>query len=285
MKCTFWGVRGSIPVPGHQTARYGGNTSCIEISADGEPTLILDCGTGARLLGSRIMGQAGRELHLVFTHFHMDHLFGIGFFTPVFIPGFQITVTAPAFHPDGPRDRLGRFLNGVFHPVRIPDLGARLEFEAVRPGDPFQRGPWHIRGFALNHPGGACAYRVDRNGRSTIYVTDTAPLSRPGEGLSGGHAPTNRESQLIEFLRGADLVIFDTMFTHEEYLRHMTWGHSCPEYAYDLCKLAEVKQLCLFHHAPDASDDTLDLLAEKWAGRTSPHVFLAREGVTVDLEG
>jgi phosphoribosyl 1,2-cyclic phosphodiesterase len=285
MKCTFWGVRGSIPVPGPTTAGYGGNTSCIEIHDDDAPSLILDCGTGVRKLGGKLMGLPGREIHILFTHFHMDHLFGIGFFTPVFVPGFHITVTAPAFHPDGPRDRLGRFLNGVFHPVRIPDLGARLDFDAVRPGDSFQRGPWNIRGFTLNHPGGACGYRIDRNGRSTAYVTDTSPLSRPGEGLSGGKPPTSREQALCDFLRGTDLVIFDTMYTYEQYKRFMTYGHSYPEYAVEVCKHAGVKTLCLFHHDTEASDATLDALAAKWADHESPRIFLAREGVTVDLEG
>ena len=285
MKCTFWGVRGSIPVPGSQTAGYGGNTSCIEVSAPGEPTLVFDCGTGARRLGGLLLGRPEREVHLVFTHFHMDHLFGLGFFAPVFVPGFDITVTAPAFHPDGPRDRIGRFLNGVFHPIRIPDLAARIEFDSVDPKSPFQRGPWHLRGFVLNHPGGACAYRVDRNGHSVAYVTDTAPLSRPGEGLSGGGAPNSRERQLIEFLADVDLVIFDTMFSHAEYLQKMTWGHSYPEYAVDVCKHAGVKRLALFHHAPEASDAALDALAARWADHQSPSIFVAREEQTVDLEG
>ncbi len=283
MRFTFWGVRGSIPVPGLHTARYGGNTSCIEVSAPGEPSVVLDCGTGARSLGVTLLGRPERELHVLFTHFHMDHLFGFPFFAPIFAPSFRITVTAPAFHPDGPRDRVGRYLNGVFHPVRIPEVAANVEFDAIRPGEPFQRGPWGFRGFALNHPGGACAYRIDRQGRSLVYVTDTAPLSRPGEGLAGGLAPTGREAQFIQFLRGADAVIFDTMFSLQEYLERMTWGHSYPEYAAALCRESDVRTLYLFHHAPDASDDALDALGESWSAHLRPQVRMAREGLTVDL--
>jgi phosphoribosyl 1,2-cyclic phosphodiesterase len=283
MNVTFWGVRGSIPVPGAHTSRYGGNTSCIEVAVPGQASLVLDCGTGARGLGVSLLRRPERELHVLFTHFHMDHLFGFPFFAPIFAPSFSISVTAPAFHPDGPKDRIGRYLNGVFHPVRIPEVAARLEFDAVRPNESFTRGPYAVRGFALNHPGGACAYRVEHAGRAVVYVTDTAPLSRPGEGLCGGGEPTGREAQFIELLRGADLVIFDTMFTYEEYLERMTWGHAYPEYALAVCRAADVKSLYLFHHAPDASDDSLDALAERWSDHVGPRVRLAREGLTIDL--
>jgi phosphoribosyl 1,2-cyclic phosphodiesterase len=285
MKLTFWGVRGSIAVPGAATAAYGGNTACVEISEEGQPSLILDCGTGARNLGRELIGRPERSAHLLFSHFHMDHLFGFPFFTPIFAPSFSLTITAPDFRPDGARDRISRYLNGLFHPVRLTEVPAKLEFAAIRPGAPFARGPWSIRAFALNHPGGACGYRVDRNGRSCAYITDTAPLSRPGEGLAGGGRPTGREMQFIDFLRGCDAVAFDTMFTLPEYLERMTWGHSYPEYAVAVAKEAEVRELYLFHHAPDASDSDLDALAEHWSQHTSPRVVVAREGLVVNLEG
>jgi phosphoribosyl 1,2-cyclic phosphodiesterase len=285
MNLRFWGVRGSIAVPGPETSRYGGNTSCVELSAPGEPTVVLDCGTGARPLGRELFSRPERELHLLFSHFHMDHLFGFPFFGPIFAPSFTMTVSAPAFYPDGARDRISRYLNGVFHPLRLPEVPGRIEFDAVRPGKPFMRGPYEIVAFALNHPGGACAYRVTLGGRSAVYVTDTAPLSRVGEGLSGGTEPNGRELQFIEFLRGADAVVFDTMFSYAEYLEKMTWGHAYPEYAVALCDAAEVRELYLFHHAPDATDADLDALAEHWAGHAPTRVRVAREGLVVNLEG
>jgi ribonuclease BN (tRNA processing enzyme) len=114
-----------------------------------------------------------------------------------------------------------------------------------------------------------------------VYVTDTAPLSRPGEGVAGGLEPNGRELQLIDLFRDADVVIFDTMFSLNEYLEKMTWGHSYPEYAYALCKAAGVKKLLLFHHAPDASDADLDVLAAAWSSATEPQVELAREGMEI----
>jgi phosphoribosyl 1,2-cyclic phosphodiesterase len=285
MNLRFWGVRGSIAVPGPATSRYGGNTSCVEVGAPGIPSLVFDCGTGARVLGRAMFDRPERELHLLFSHFHMDHLFGFPFFGPIFAPSFSMTITAPAFHPDGARDRIARYLNGVFHPVRLPEVSGRMAFDGIRPGRPFRRGPWDIVAFALNHPGGACGYRATLGGRSVAYITDTAPLSRPGEGLSGGTLPNGREAQFIEFLRGADIVVFDTMFTLPEYLEKMTWGHAHPEYAVAVCKAADVKTLYLFHHAPDASDDDLDRLGETWGSHTGPTVRVAREGLTVNLEG
>lgn len=285
MKLRFWGVRGSIPVPGLETSRYGGNTSCLELSAPGVGSLVLDCGTGARRLGPEILRRQARDLYMVFTHFHMDHLFGFPFFAPIFAPSFDINVTAPAFHPDGAKDRVSRYLNGIFHPVRSGEVPARITYDAIRPRRPFQRGPWLLEAVALNHPGGACGYRVELEGRAMVYVTDTAPLSRPGEGMAGGQRPNGRELHLLDLFRGADAVVFDTMFSLPEYLEKMTWGHSYPEYAVALCREAGVKQLFLFHHAPDATDDDLDALAATWAEHREPLVSLAREGMEVTFEG
>ncbi len=281
----FWGVRGSIAVPGGDTSRYGGNTSCVELASPGQPSVVFDCGTGARALGRDLLRRPEREVHLLFSHFHMDHLFGFPFFGPIFAPSFSMTVTAPAFSADGARDRIARYVNGIFHPLRLPEVAGRMEFHGIRPGRPFSRGSWEIQAFALNHPGGACGYRARIQGRSVAYITDTAPLSRPGEGLSGGGAPNGREQKFIEFLRGCDAVVFDTMFTLPEYLEKMTWGHAHPEYAVAVCRAAEVNRLYLFHHAPDASDGDLDQLGEHWADHTAPNVRVAREGGEVNLEG
>ena len=285
MRVRFWGVRGSVPVPGTDTVRYGGNTACVEVSAPGLPPVVLDCGTGARGLGPALLERPERQLYLLFTHFHLDHVFGFPFFAPIYAPSFAITIIAPAFHPEGARDRLARYLNGIFHPVRLTEVPAKMTYESIRPGRPFHCGPWTAEAVTLNHPGGACAYRISDGRNAVVYVTDTAPLAHPGEGTCGGAGPNGREVQLIELFRGADAVIFDTMFTYQEYLEKMAWGHAYPEYAVGLCREAGVKQLFLFHHAPDASDDDLDALATFWSSHTDPVVTLAKEGMDVILEG
>jgi phosphoribosyl 1,2-cyclic phosphodiesterase len=290
MKIRFWGVRGSIPVPGMSTVRYGGNTSCVEVQADGQPPLVLDCGTGARLLGQHLLARGERKLHMLFTHFHLDHLFGFPFFAPLFTPNFEISVTAPTFSAETTRDRVSRYLNGILHPLRLYDVPAKVDFDAIRPGLVVDRPPYRVRAISLNHPGGSCGYRIEYDHPSgrrqvVVYITDTAPLSRPGEGVSGGMEPNAREVLLIEGLQGADVVIFDTMFSHEEYLEKMSWGHSYPEYAVGLCERAGVGTLYLFHHAPDASDEDMDRLAARWQDYAPLRVRVAREGVDVDLEG
>ena len=286
VRLRFWGGRGSIPVPGPDTARYGGNTSCFEVQIPGEDPCIFDAGTGARVLGRELLGRKERGVNLFFTHFHLDHLFGFPFFSPLFAPSFRLNVAAPGFSPEATRERLGRYLNGVLHPLRMPDLPAPIDFDAVRPGKPLERGAYLVTPAQLNHPGGACGYIVEGGGRKIAYLTDTSPLSRPGEGLAGGGRPNGRESTLAKLLRGADFVAVDTMFAESEYLEKMTWGHGYPEYAAALCREAEVKTLALFHHAPDATDADMDKISERWAGGfDGMRVIVAREGADVDLEG
>ncbi|HJN73322.1 MAG TPA: MBL fold metallo-hydrolase [Myxococcota bacterium] len=284
MKVRFWGVRGSIPVPGPLTSSYGGNSSCVEVN-HGDAVLILDAGTGARPLGRDLFSRSTRELDMLFTHFHMDHLFGFPFFGPVYAPGYQVRVSAPAFSEEEVRERVARYSNGVYHPVRLREMPGEVSFHPILPGRPFERGPFQIVGVRLNHPGGSVGYRISAGGQTYVHLTDTAPLARPGEGAMVGEVPSSSEQAVLDALADADLVTFDTMFTFDEYLEKMTWGHAYPEYASALCRVANAKHLVLFHHAPDASDDELDELAEEWADHANPRVTLAREGDVIDLEG
>ena len=284
MQVRFWGVRGSIPVPGPHTARYGGNSSCVEVT-HGDAVLMLDAGTGARDLGRDLFRRTTRELDVLFTHFHMDHVFGFPFFGPVYAPGYKVRVNVPAFSSEEARERIARYSNGVYHPVRLREMPAELSFAAVQPGRAFERGPFTITGIRLNHPGGSVGYRIEAGGKVFCYVTDTAPLARPGEGAAAGQPANQLEQALIDAMRDADVVAFDTMFSFDEYLEKMTWGHSYPEYAVALSKIADVRHLILFHHAPDATDDELDALAETWTPHREPLVTLAREGDVIDLEG
>lgn len=285
MRLTFWGVRGSIPVPGPATERWGGNSSCLEIRHGDLPPLMLDAGTGARRLGAALVREPGRALGVLFTHFHVDHVFGLPFFAPLYTPGFEVELVVPASDATEARDRLDTFLNGRNHPVRLRDVPARLQFRAIRPESSFDVLGYEVRSVLLNHPGGSCGYRITAGGRSICYVTDTAPFAQPGEGLAFDRPPTAGERRVVRFLEGADVVVYDTMYELPEYLEKMTWGHSYPEYARALCAAAGVRHLKLFHHAPDADDATLDQRALAWAGATEPRVTLAREGETMDLEG
>jgi phosphoribosyl 1,2-cyclic phosphodiesterase len=201
VKVTCWGVRGSIPTPGPHTRRWGGNSSCVEIRHGSSSPLVLDCGTGARALGNHLVAEPTRALDLVFSHFHMDHVFGFPFFLPLYTPGFEVRVSVPAYSADEAREKLARYLNGVYHPTRLRDLPAALTFRPVRSGRAFTAGSFTLHPLSLNHPGGALGYRIEAGGVRVAYVTDTAPFARPGgrrrrrrphEGRAARHGPALR---------------------------------------------------------------------------------------------
>lgn len=245
---------------------------------------MLDCGTGSRELGVQLLREPSRAVDLLFSHFHMDHVFGFPFFAPVYAPGYDVRVTVPAYSEDEAREKIARYLNGVYHPTRLRDLPAKVSFLPVRPKTPFDRGVFRVHAHALNHPGGALGYRIEVDGQSFAYMTDSAPFARPDEGLSIGAPPMPREAPVVEFLRGCDVVVYDTMWELDEYLDRMTWGHSYPEYAEAVCRAAGVKHLVLFHHSPDMTDDQIDAREARWAQvGDGLRVTVAREGAWVEV--
>ncbi len=284
MDLTFWGVRGSIPVPGEHTRRWGGNSSCLEVRAPGMPPLVLDCGTGARGLGFKLGEEGCEHVQILFSHLHTDHLFGLPFFGPVFKPGCRIEVGVPAWSEDEARERIARYLNGAFHPLRLRELVASLEFVPVRPDRTavFSSG-WQAGTLRLLHPGGSIGYRVTHEGRSLAYITDTGPFSAPTEGLLAGEEPGPAEARLVSFLEGADLVVFDTMFDQDACVDRLHWGHSFPEYAIAVCRAAKAERLVLFHHDPSFDDDTLDARAAQYEQTDGLVVTQAREGDTIQV--
>ena len=245
---------------------------------------MLDCGTGSRALGQQLAEEPGRRLELVFSHLHMDHLFGLPFFAPVHVPEFEVHITVPAQSGAEARDKVARYLDGLYHPVRLDELQAAVSFQGIRPPGPVDRGGWTLRGASLSHPGGSLGYRVEVEDAAFCYVTDTAPFARPGEGLGAGRVATAAEKRILRLLEGADVVVYDTMFTRSEYLKRMTWGHSYPEYAVALAEAAGVGRLVLFHHAPGATDEALDALQAHWAEHPGPtRVTVAREGEAIEV--
>jgi phosphoribosyl 1,2-cyclic phosphodiesterase len=296
MHLIFWGVRGSYPVPGPATVRYGGQTSCVEVrTAQGE-CLIVDAGTGLRALGQKLAReQAGapRQYHIVLSHVHWDHIQGLPFFEPAYIPGTRIAMYALRAAADELQQVIGGITRHEFFPVPLEAVPAQFDFLEVTPGIAMPVGAFEVMPIALNHPFGAVGYRVHADGTSLAYVSDTAPfnevlhkqhfLSGP-EALSAEDRAVLAEmrTELVAALRGVDTVVYDTHFLPEEYERFPHYGHSTPEHALDICREAGVPRLVLYHHAPSHNDELMDTIAARYAAAGAAvgiEVVTAREGL------
>jgi phosphoribosyl 1,2-cyclic phosphodiesterase len=258
----FWGTRGSVPSPGPSTVRYGGNTPCVELRTGDGALLILDAGTGIRALGNALVANAGDApvvADIVLSHLHWDHIQGLPFFAPLFRAGDRLTVRAAAGMVADAERVLHEQMAAKVFPVGFGETAAKIEFRgingaAVGPG-------YELRAHPVRHPGGALGVRVTAAGsspRALVYVPDNeldpaAPYDA---------APGWRDA-LVDFVRGAHVLVHDSMYTPGEYARHRGWGHSTFADAVALALDAEVETLVLFHHEPDRSDAGVDAVVRE----------------------
>ncbi len=278
MKVKFYGVRGSIASAGDETRRYGGNTSCVAVEADGQQ-LVFDAGTGIRKLGTEL-GPVTPPVHLFFSHLHWDHIQGFPFFTPAFVPGNEVHVhgvdvaCAPSPGPSRLRHVLGQQMAPPTFPVGLDVMQSDLRFHDVPLHDRIDVGRVQVRHAAVDHPNGCVAYRVDFQGRSVVYATDVE------------HGPDASDG-LIELARNCDLLIYDAMYTPEEYEgaagpSRKGWGHSTFVEGAKIARASGAKSLCLFHHDPAHDDTFMDGLGER-ATKEFSASFVAQEGLEVDI--
>lgn len=269
---TFWGVRGSIACPGPETVRYGGNTSCVEIRC-GEALFILDAGTGLRPLGRKLVGEGPLDADLFLSHTHFDHISGLPFFAPVFLPSNRFRFWAGHLKPQGLEicDVLCEMMTPPLFPVPIEIFKADIAYRDFRSGDTLNPRPGvTLRTAPLNHPNGATGYRFEHDGRSVCYVTDTE------------HSGTGPDPVIAELIAGSDLVIYDATYTDEEYPRFRNWGHSTWQEGVRLCEAAGAGRLAIFHHDPSHDDVAMDAIAAAAESRR-PGTLVAREGMTVAI--
>ncbi len=287
MRVRFWGTRGSIPTPGGATLRYGGNTSCVEIISDSGTTILIDAGTGANALGKALLvqGRAARG-HILISHTHWDHIQGLPFFAPLFVPGAEWHIYGPRGIGQSLQDVLAAQMDYSYFPIAQNAFAAKLQYHEVVEGGFSIEDVWIATQY-LNHPALTIGYRLEADGASVVYASDHEPHDpEAGEGhakvFEGGDAAH------VEFMRDADLVIHDAQYTAAEYRAKIGWGHSTIEYAVDVALAANVNKLALYHHDPDRRDDAVDQLASLAreriaAARGDLNVVGAAEGNIIEL--
>ena len=272
MKLEFWGARGTSPASGRDRVVFGGNTPCASVRSESGDLLIIDAGTGIRDLGESLFPEAGKEgfrAHLLLTHFHLDHIIGLPSFRPLFTAGASIT-----FYSTEPREETERLLAGLmegrYFPLNLEDTDARKEFVQV-PAVPFNIGTVRVSYCRLIHPQGSVAYKLEEGGRSLVFATDT---ENPGDSL---------DEQLAEFVAGATCLVYDAMFSPEEYRAGKRgWGHSTWLEGTRLAAAAGVRSLILSHWNPAHSDRQIKEMIRQ-AKNKFPLTIGARQGLKKNI--
>ena len=265
----FWGVRGSIACCAPETAKYGGNTSSLEIRC-GDRLIMFDAGTGIRYLGASLKQSQAMDGDLFFTHTHFDHICGMPFFGPFFHDNHHFRIWAGHLLPNSSIHQILKdMMAAPLFPVPPEIFNANLDFRDFRAGDRLDLGDGIIlRTAALNHPDGATGYRVDYQGQSICYITDTEHLE---------HAP---DQNILGLIKDADVVIYDSTYTDDEFPRFVGYGHSTWQEGVRLCRQSNVKTFVVFHHDPDHDDTFMDRVASEVEAEL-PGSIVAREGMTL----
>lgn len=269
---TFWGTRGSIACPGPATLRYGGNTSCLEVRC-GDRRLIFDGGTGLPNLGRRILAETNgkpQELDLFLTHTHLDHIVGIPFFAPFHVPGMKLCLHAGHLLPNRTlKQTLKDMMAAPLFPIPPEIFQADVDFDDFNAGEDIAVSPdITVRTAPLNHPNGATGYRVEYAGKVFCYVTDTE------------HIPGTPDERILALIDKADVVVYDSTYTEEEFPRFIGYGHSTWAEGVRLVEAAGADRLFLFHHDPTHDDDFMDKVGQD-AAAARPGTAVAQEGHTI----
>ncbi len=288
-KIRFWGVRGSIPTPGPSTVHYGGNTSCVEINHR-DKMIILDAGSGLRELGLDLMKRQGPVKAGIFiSHMHWDHIQGIPFFTPAFIPGNEFTFYGSQEPNKDLATIIADQMDPTYFPVELRDMGATLNFQGLYEGQHDWNGIT-LETLYLNHPGNALGYKFYFDQKTLVYISDNEPyhsyLNHQEENKEEVLIGEDGTRKLIDFIKKSDLLIHDAQYTKDEYVSKVTWGHSPVDFTVNLAMEADVKHLVLFHHDPMHDDHKVDKILHEARSLSSGHpikISAAKEQMMLEL--
>jgi phosphoribosyl 1,2-cyclic phosphodiesterase len=295
MKVRFWGVRGSIASPGPRTVRYGGNTTCIEVRTDDNTLIVLDGGTGIFQLSQTLLKEMPLTSHVFITHTHWDHIQGLPFFIPIFVPGNKIRIHGPydIVSGSGIEQVMNVQLQYSYFPVREAELKATLEYETLTVGEPVTVGDATVTAVMLNHPVVDLGYRIDCNGKSVFFTGDHEPWYNIYDPDDAEYAEYQRmvdekHEALAAALQGVDVLIADSSYTVAEYPSKRGWGHGTFDSSIALGRRAGAGKVVCTHHEPTRFDDELEkvfaeVVARSELGAGDPEVLLAREGMEIVL--
>ena len=284
----FWGVRGSVPTPGPSTVYYGGNTSCIEVRADGE-LIILDAGTGIRLLGLALAKEFGERpiaATLLITHTHWDHIQGFPFFQPAYDAKNRLRILGYEGAKIGLGTTLAGQMESPYFPIALQEMPSNIVIEELK-GMHFSIGRVRVEAWIMNHPGIAVGYRLFTSAGSVAYLPDNEPFSHE-QVEAPAHVTDTNNQRLLEFIRNADVLVADAQYERAEYSAHVGWGHGCADDVVRLAMSANVKQLFLFHHDPAHDDQRISAMVGRARAIVRDEggsllVEAAREGCEVAL--
>ncbi len=263
IETTFWGVRGTLPVTGPGSLRFGGNTSCLTLEFARGPFFIFDAGSGIKALGDHLLasGRTRVEGHIFISHPHWDHINALPFFVPLYLTGCEFEILGPNQGGMSVREMISAQMDDIYFPITIREFGARVYFRDLNEGQ-YEVDGVSVRTMLLSHPGACLGYRIDYGGRSLCYITDNE-LYLPGTPQYNKYY----ESNLADFVRGTDALITDATYSDEEYSCKVDWGHSCVSRVVELAHQAEAQTLYLFHHDPDQDDDAIERKGEAAAAK------------------
>jgi phosphoribosyl 1,2-cyclic phosphodiesterase len=269
MKASIWGCRGTLPAPGPATVRYGGNTSCVAVETAEGGLVILDCGSGIRPLGASLATDPPRELDILLTHLHLDHVAGLGFFAPLFMDT-TVRIWGPGLGDTPLVESVATWLSPPFFPVPFAEIPARVEVTEVRE-ESWEIGGLSVRTAPVQHPGGALGYRLEEGAATLAFIPDNELDVDTGAGL--------------ELAIGADVLLHDSQFTDAEYPDRVGWGHSSLSAFAAFVRRTEPVRAMMFHHDPAHDDDMLEAMRDEAARLAGREIELAAEGLVLELVG